>query len=121
MQQNIWALDKDISIKHLMLMLVEYFGHDAFAIEVERHGHPQSISLYKPDCREIQAYLYTYGQADEHYGVHLEFPAFANDQRFDNTEIHEDTSLDNLMEILAVHFDIPHFASSGQGRNANNI
>ena len=112
MQQNIWALDKDISIKHLMLMLMEYFGDDAFDINTDRQDHPQSICLYKPDSREVQAYLYTYGQDEEHYGVHLEFPAIANNQRFDNTEIYENTSLDNLVEILAVHFDIPHFSKS---------
>jgi hypothetical protein len=116
MQQNIWSMDKDISIKHLLLMLVEYFGDDAFAIDSERQNHPQSICLFKPDCREIQAYLYTYGQSEEHYGVHLEFPAIANNQRFDNTEIYEDTSLDNLIAILAVHFDIPQVTPFSQNR-----
>ena len=30
---NIWSLDKDQSIKHVLLLLVEQLGQDAFSIE----------------------------------------------------------------------------------------
>jgi hypothetical protein len=112
MHQNIWALDKDISIKHLMLMLVQCLGNDAFDLDEGQQGHPQSILIHKPDCLSVKAYLYTYGQETEHYGVHLEFPAIVNSQRFDNTEIYENITVDNLVEILAVHFDVPEPATN---------
>lgn len=106
MQHNIWALQKDLSIKHLLLMLVETFGKEQLDIPAPEEGHPCSIMLTNFPAGDLFAYIYTYGQAVEHYGIHLEYPSLADSQRFDTTEILEDLSYERLVEILAVHFDI---------------
>ena len=120
MEYNIWALEKDISIKCLLLMLRETFGAETFDVIAPGEGHPQSINLIRPDVKNLHAYIYTYGQKAECYGIHLEYPSSVDSLRFDTTEILEDVRYERLVDILAVHFSIPTYKDSasqnGKGR-----
>ena len=106
MQHNIWALEKDLSIKHLLLMLVETFGKHQLDIPAPSDGHPCSILVSSQHDDNVYAYIYTYGQRPEYYGVHLEYPSLVDSQRFDTTEILEDLSYERLVQILSVHLGI---------------
>lgn len=106
MQHNIWALEKDLSIKHLLLLLVDTFGKGQLDLPAPTEGHPCSILLSSQNDDNVYAYIYTYGQRPEHYGVHLEYPSQADSRRFDTTEILEDISYERLVEILSVHLGI---------------
>lgn len=109
MEYNIWALEKDISIKYLLLMLRETFGAETFDVIAPDEGHPQSVNLIRPDEQNLHAYIYTYGQKAECYGIHLEYPSSIDSLRFDTTEILEEVGYERLVDILAVHFNIPSY------------
>lgn len=100
---NIWALDKDSGIRHLLLLLREQLGEGAFFIDQHRVCDRCAIVLRHPRDPEINAYLYTFGQRQGHYGLHLEYPSEDGVERF---EVEENLRLATLVDLLAVHFDV---------------
>ena len=103
---NIWALDKDIRIKHVLLLLAARFGSDSYVVDATPQLVPAAVRLCKPDEPAMSVYLYTYGQQDDCYGVHLEFPAHPETPLRDTVEIKEDLDFEQLVEVLQVHFDV---------------
>ncbi len=99
---NIWALDKHQDIRHVLLMLQEQLGADAFVIDPVASTDPRAVFLRHPREPGAHAWLFTLGQAPQRYGVHLAYP-FASETR-------EDLSLSSLVAVLAVHFDVPVIA-----------
>lgn len=100
---NIWALDKDPSIKHVLLLLADCLGPQGFCIRDEPTLDPMSIWIYKPDETEMSAYLYTYGQEQERYGVHLEYPPLPETATSKSIEMQEDLGFEQLLAVLQVH------------------
>jgi hypothetical protein len=103
---NIWALDKDESIKLLLLLLREQLGPGSFVILENQTLHPRAVRLAKNDEPSISAYLYTYGQEAGTYGIHLELPDHEDVSASNDMEIHEGIGIERLMDMLCVHFDI---------------
>jgi hypothetical protein len=101
---NIWALNKDNSIKHLLLMLAHDMGADAFELIDVESLHPQAVRIGSHDT-DATAYLYTYGQADEHYGLHLEYPGHEDSNISSLEVIHENLNYSRLLDILKDHLD----------------
>lgn len=101
---NIWSLDKDISIKHLLLLLSQEAGVQTFKLLDAERLHHKAIRIGIQDTAAT-AYLYTYGQSTEHYGLHLEYPFHAESNISELEEIYEDLSYDTLLEKLKVHFN----------------
>lgn len=99
---NIWALEKDISIKHLLLMLEQEFGKKSMILMDVDALHPKSIRLGAPDTHAT-AYIYTYGQAENRYGLHLEYPYNEEANISELEEMYDDVDFDNLLEMLKVH------------------
>lgn len=112
MECNIWALEKDLSIKCLLLLLTDTFGAETFDVITPDEGHAQSIRLIRAGDQSLHAYVYTYGQKAECYGIHLEYPSPVDSLRFDTTEIIEEVSYERLVAILAVHFNIASYKDS---------
>lgn len=98
MNENIWALAKHQEIKHLLLLLAEQLGSEAFAIDMATPVDARAIYLQHREDAAVRAYIYTVGQQAERYGVHFEFP--------NSVEPHENVTLAALVEMLAVHFDV---------------
>lgn len=103
---NIWALDKDESIKLLLLLLSQQLGASNFVIDDRQDLDPRAVRLLKADKKGISAYLYTYGQDSDTYGVHLELPVHRERNRSNDIEIFEGISIERLVDILCVHFDL---------------
>lgn len=103
---NIWALDKDVTIKHLLLLLMEYFSDKDFKIEDSGELPATAVRLRSRDNPTLSAYLFTHGQPEDRYGLHLEYPVFAESNVGDSVEMLEYLELDRLMEFLALHFGI---------------
>ncbi|GGC05543.1 hypothetical protein GCM10011352_34670 [Marinobacterium zhoushanense] len=102
---NIWALKKDQSIRHLLLLLVAQLGEGSFVVDDTTPCDERAIFLHHRQDRGIRAYIYTLGQADDRYGVHLEYPPTAD--AGNQLEVMENQRFEALVESLAVHFDIP--------------
>jgi len=103
---NIWALEKDIRIKHLLLLLGECLGANSFSISANPVLNDKAVRIYKTGVPDMSAYLYTYGQPEDRYGVHLEYPEFSGMDTGMNFEMKEDIDFDHLVEVLQVHLDI---------------
>jgi len=104
---NIWALDKDIAIKHLLLMLDEHFADGGFRMGDSTELPASAVRLYSPDNPGLSVYLYTHGQNHGRYGIHLEYPRLGESPVSDTVEMLEDVRFDRLVELLAMHFEIP--------------
>ncbi|TCK05698.1 hypothetical protein [Marinobacterium mangrovicola] len=102
---NIWAMDKDQSIRHLLLLLQTRLGESAFRVDEATDCDRCAVFICHPEDPQLRAYLYTLGQAEERYGLHLEYPpSSASAALFDALE---GQSLNAVVDSLAVHFDIP--------------
>lgn len=104
---NIWALDKDTSIKHLLLLLEQDMGADAFTLPDAENLHHKSIRLGSTRVLAT-AYIYTYAQDAEHYGLHLEYFYNPELNSSEQEDMYEDLSYEALLEILMTHFDWHH-------------
>jgi len=103
---NIWAIEKDNSIKLLLLLVTEALSADNFHISENHNLDVRSVRLFKKDDSLISAYIYTYGQLEERYGLHLEFP-FHNEMDISSSmDIYEGISFKTLVDLLSVHFDL---------------
>ncbi|MFC3606476.1 hypothetical protein [Stutzerimonas tarimensis] len=95
---NIWALDKHQDIRHVLLLLAEQLGPDAFTLDLEASRDPCAVFLQHRAEQGVRAWLHVLGQAPGRYGLHLEYPATS--ETFDNL------GLSSLVGVLAVHFDV---------------
>lgn len=103
-QPNIWSMDKDQNIKHLLLLLVEQLGQNNFVIDGQSETDTRAVYVGHRQDPHLRAYLYTVGQEQERYGVHLEYPQSPDSQWI--FEAIENLSLRSLVEVLAAHLDI---------------
>jgi hypothetical protein len=95
---NVWAIDKDIPLKLLLLELVHCYGENTLALN-NQVQHFQAIELYTVSEPGISAYIYTFGQNAGRYGIDLKYPIPTHNIVGEN----ENLSLDQIEEILATH------------------
>ena len=103
---NIWAANKDIRIKHLLLMLNEIFKPGSLEIILREEDDLRAVRLKNPRIPDTQIYIFTYGQEEELYGVHLEFPNLVETRYNDTLEIYENISFDALVNILRTNLEV---------------
>lgn len=99
---NIWSLDKQHTIKHLLLRLEEEFGKDAFHVVEPHDTHELSVRI-APSDESVTIYLYRYGQRSEHYGVHIEFPTTVGTPISQDEERYDDVPFDRLVAMLSLY------------------
>ncbi|WP_455222608.1 hypothetical protein [Kaarinaea lacus] len=104
---NIWALKKDTSIKHLLLMLSQEFGTGSFEIIDNPSDDNRAIRLTNLLATGAQLYVFTYGQEQGCYGVHIEYPNLNETNYSDTLEILENISFDSLVSIITTNLEIP--------------
>lgn len=102
---NIWAFDKDISIKHLLLVLEDRFSGITDHIIDDADLDPRAIRLENPNAPEYSIYIFTYGQEQDCYGVHIEYQNTGKPDRMDTIEAFEHLGLERLIELLTLHLD----------------
>ena len=95
---NVWAIDKDIPLKLLLLELVHRYGENALALN-NQEQHFQAIDLCAVNEPAISAYIYTFGQDAGRYGIDLKYPISAHNIVGEN----EDLTLDQIIEIISTH------------------
>ncbi len=102
---NIWALPKVAALRLLLLTLDEAvdIGH----LSVENVGSNNREALYLSDRRieGLSAYLYTYAQAEKHYGLELIFPDQSRGVSAPYQPL-EGLTLEQTIEQLCLHFDL---------------
>lgn len=100
---NIWALDKDVRIKHLLLLLADRFGSQRYTIDETTDLPAGSVRLLMPDDPAMSIYVYTYGQEEDRYGVHLEYPMLTASATSNAVEMQEGLDFDQLVELLQMY------------------
>lgn len=103
---NIWALAKDLHLKHLLLVLSEKFGAEAILLGSEWRDDHAALALLHRELPGVMAHVFTWGQTSGHFGVHLEFPAHPDSDPDAVATGKEEISLHELVEILAAHLDL---------------
>lgn len=95
---NVWAINKDIPLKLLLLELVHRYGENTLALN-NQEQHFQAIDLCTVNAPDVSAYIYTFGQSSGRYGIDLKYPIP------DHNIIgkHENLTLDQIIEILVMH------------------
>lgn len=104
---NAWALDKHESVKLMVLLLQERLGADAVALSPHQGLGRQAIRLASADDPTLTAYVFSYGQDDGRYGVHLEYPQHDGPDISSSQDVYENLSVDALADMLQVHFGVP--------------
>jgi hypothetical protein len=51
--------------------------------------------------------VFTYGQKEDCYGVHIEYPNLAETNYSDTLEILENITFDQLVSVMSVNLEIP--------------
>ncbi|MFZ2407196.1 MAG: hypothetical protein WAW41_18850 [Methylobacter sp.] len=95
---NVWAINKDIPLKLLLLELVHRYGENTLALN-NQVQHFQAIDLCTVSEPNISAYIYTFGQSAGRYGIDLKYPISAHNIVGEN----EDLTLDQIIEIISTH------------------
>lgn len=103
-RMNVWALNKDNAIRRLLLALADHFGPDAFALSKRWDKDTKAVGIFQPGEESMLAYIFTHGQEDGKYGLHLEYPGA--DASAASTQMAENMDLDRLIGLLDTHFDI---------------
>jgi hypothetical protein len=107
---NIWALDKDISIKHLLLLVDGAIPALTYQLDTNDGLDSKAVRLTSNDA-SVSVYIYTYGQDHERYGVHLEYPDVANRNTGTSPvdplgEEYDNLSFAQLLSILQVQLSL---------------
>ena len=102
---NVWSLDKDITIKLLLLLIEERIGLQHFEILSEDGLSARAVRLNDARIKGLSAYIYTLGHQKEYYGIDLEYPSFVAGS-VSNVESLEELTLDEIFDAVTHHFDI---------------
>ncbi len=106
--KNIWTLNKDPSIKSLLILLQHEIGPENFSLLNEAELNEKAVRIiYPPTQVNLSAYIYSYAQRENHYGVDLEFPylisAYADDQSIRLEELTAEQVLQRVITHLKIN------------------
>lgn len=95
---NVWAIDKDIPLKLLLLELVHRYGENTLALNTKEQ-HFQAVELCTLNDSSLSTYIFTFGQSPERYGIDLKYPISAHNIIGEN----ENLTLEQIIEIISIH------------------
>ncbi len=98
---NVWAIDKELRIKHFLIELIHRYGENRFSL-LEHADQFQAIEIFLRDQQTLSAYIYTFAQSKQKYAIDLIFPITENNILGEN----ENLTLEQLFNILQVHFEL---------------
>jgi hypothetical protein len=101
---NIWALKKDISIKSMLLLFQQEHGLDKLTFKQNDSLDFRSIRIDDDQTAGLSAYIYTYGQTADYYGIQLEYPRTEMSQGY-LVDTYENLSIERLFDLICVHFN----------------
>lgn len=102
---NIWSIDKDSSIKLLLLRLDEIIDLEQFCISISTELNAKAVRFCDAQIEGLSAYIYSYGQVQDHYGIHLELPVHADASSI-YTDVYENISFERLVDVVKTHFNL---------------
>ena len=88
-------------------MLTEIFQPGSIEIILSNEDDARSVRLKNPQAPDTQVYVFTYGQEEGRFGVHIEYPDLQETNYSDTIEIHENISFNNLANLITINLEIP--------------
>lgn len=114
MNRNLWALHKDPAIKAILLLLQHQTGAESFLLLDEEQLNDKAIRIATHATRtELSAYIYSYAQNKERYGLDLEFPYLLATYNDDQTMRLNDLTAEEVLAHVIDHLEMVDF---GQGQ-----
>ena len=104
--RQVWGLQKDETIKHLLILLFDHFGEGGLVANGDERCHERAISLRHKYDQSVRVYVYTYGHADGRYGVHVEYPLASPPIPLDYPVSYENVSFEHLAEIIELNLNL---------------
>ena len=105
--KNIWSLNKDSSIRAILLLLQHETPPDSFVLLDENLLSDKAIRIAAPVTRhELSAYIYSYAQRDGRYGLDLEFPHLIETASDDQTIRMNDLTAEAVVQNVIAHLEI---------------
>ena len=105
--KNIWSLDKDPSIKAILIMLQHEVGPNGFMLLNAHILNEKAVRIiFPPTQKELSAYIYCYAQREGCYGLDLEFPYLIETSADDQTIRLNDLSAEEVVEKVIDHLEI---------------
>jgi hypothetical protein len=104
---NIWALPKVTELRLLLLTLDQRIDIARLSFlddEVADPNH-QELNITDSSHDGLSAYLYTYGQPEGCYGLHLHYPIQLTGLSSPYNPL-EALSLEKTVELLCMHFEL---------------
>lgn len=98
---NVWAIDKDVNLKHVLLELVHRYGENTFGLEASE-THFQAVEIFLRTQPSLRAYIFTFSQARDRYGIDLFFPMSQSEIVGENEEL----TFEHLLTIIETHFNV---------------
>ncbi|WP_020157414.1 MULTISPECIES: hypothetical protein [Methylobacter] len=105
--KNIWSLNKDPAIKAILIMLQHEVGPNGFMLLDESLLNEKAVRIiYPPTRRELSAYVYSYAQRENHYGLDLEFPYLIETRADDQSIRLNDLTAEEVLKKMIDHLGI---------------
>jgi hypothetical protein len=95
---NVWAIEKDMPLKVLLLELVHRYGEKRLFLN-EQENNFKAIEIHTEQDSKLAAYVFTFAQQSGCYGIDLKYPIRAHDIIGDN----ENLSLEKTIDIIETH------------------
>jgi hypothetical protein len=103
---NVLTLNKYRRIETLLQRLAEPLRARQLVIGHGWRDDEQAIGFYKPEEPELSSYVFTHGQPTDCYGIHLEYPDLADNDRGNVPLVCEHVGLERLLDLLTMHFGL---------------
>jgi len=119
--KNIWTLDKDLSIRAILIMLQQVVGPEGFLLLNEEQLNEKAVRIISNATRDelsayvyvyVYVYVYSYAQREGRYGLDLEFPFLIETRADDQTIRLNDLTTEEVVEKIIQHLEIKPQQSS---------
>lgn len=88
-------------------MVNEFIEPGAYNLVEDPPDDMRSVRLGNSGVTDTTVYIFTYGQEEEHYGVHIEYPNLTETNYKDTIDTYENIPLSTLVNMLITHLEIP--------------
>lgn len=102
---NIWAIPKAAELRLVLLTLRETAGIDRLILDRCDDANRQALLLCDAQIKDLSAYLFTYGQPRERYGLQLNYPGLMNGTLPPYGPM-EELTLEQVIDQLCMHFEL---------------
>jgi hypothetical protein len=107
-------MNKYRSLDLLLQRLARSIAAGHLAVADNWQDDEEAVGFYKPGEPELSAYVATHGQPPGWYDVELTFPELEDNRLASAPTTCEDASLNDVLGLLAVHFDLTNLSLQGQ-------